>query len=367
MESLTGFFRLQYCFDVSEAIDLEQLRQILRVDRPARDAAARHQAPGMVRFERPPIVERLPALKLASGEHFPTRARYFDYGVVSLELELPFEGVDWSQLIALSSRWVATAEVESVAEAAVRAHLRTIAPSLRKPADRLLSEDYTVIEITRASTEDGLAINAPQLLERYGQQIAQVVRGELSPLSLPEQQEVLASSMSYSPSDLVVVGWTAAMVYDPDPESADLMRQLLEYANTQLLEFRHYDEVLNSVLVRVYGMLDKQPGVLQRWRMARQAGKLNTIRLDVIELSERTDNAIKFLSDMYYARAYKLAAARIGVPDYRALVDDKLRTAGELYRFLMDEFHQGRAFVLELMIVIILIIDLYYLFKGNAP
>ena len=48
--------------------------------------------------------------------------------------------------------------------------------------------------------------------------------------------------------------------------------------------------------------------------------------------------------------------------DYRRLVDDKLRIAADLYRFMMDRFHQGSAFVLELMIVIILIIDLVYLF-----
>jgi len=32
--------------------------------------------------------------------------------------------------------------------------------------------------------------------------------------------------------------------------------------------------------------------------------------LDCYELTERTDNAIKFLSDMFYARAYRMAAAR---------------------------------------------------------
>jgi hypothetical protein len=54
---------------------------------------------------------------------------------------------------------------------------------------------------------------------------------------------------------------------------------------------------------------------------------------------KRTDNAIKFLSDMFYARAYKIAASRVGVTDYCDLVDEKLRTAGELYEFMMNEFH----------------------------
>ncbi len=366
MASLSGYLRLHYLFDICDEIDLEKLRELLHVERPDRQAGARHQAPGYVRFERPPLEEWLPALRLPGGEHFPARVRYFDYGVVGLQMELPFEAVSWPELIGLASRWIATAELESVAEAAVQDRMKAIGPALQKPFTRLINEDYAVIELRSVLEDDGVEINAPVLLERYGNEIAQVVRGELGPLSAAERQEVLSSSLSYAPTDLLVVGWTAALVYDTEAEGAAMTVGLLEYANTQLLEFRHYDEFLTSVLRDVYQLVDRQPGILRRWRMAGEAEKLNTVRLDIMELSERTDNAIKFLSDMYYARAYRLAAARIGVPDYRSLVEDKLRTAGELYRFLMDEFHHGRAFVLELMVVIILIIDLIYLFKGKT-
>ncbi len=104
-----------------------------------------------------------------------------------------------------------------------------------------------------------------------------------------------------------------------------------------------------------------------RWRTARAASKLHTVLLDVTELTERVDNAIKFLSDMFSARLYKLAATKVGVPDYKDLVNQKLHTAEDLYRFMVDQFHQSRAFILELMVVIILIIDLVYLFKGYKP
>jgi hypothetical protein len=141
--------------------------------------------------------------------------------------------------------------------------------------------------------------------------------------------------------------------------------QLLEYANSQLIEFRYYDEMLTRLLADVYRLLERGTGVLARWRLAREAGRLNTIRLDVRELTERMDNSIKFLSDMYSARVYRLAAAKVGVTDYRRLVDEKLNTAGDLYQFMMDQFQQGRAFVLELMVVVILVIELVFLFKGK--
>jgi hypothetical protein len=68
---------------------------------------------------------------------------------------------------------------------------------------------------------------------------------------------------------------------------------------------------------------------------------------------------------MFAARLYRMAAARIGVPDYRALVEQKLEIAAELYAFMTDRFYQGRAFILELMVVVILIIELVFLFRGK--
>ncbi len=111
------------------------------------------------------------------------------------------------------------------------------------------------------------------------------------------------------------------------------------------------------MLAGVYPTLGKR-GYFRRWRMAAEAERLNTIRLDIIELTERLDNVIKFVSDMFYARMYRMASTRVGVPDYRRLVDQKLQTAGALYEFMVDQFHQARAFMLEVMVVIILLIEI---------
>ena len=69
---------------------------------------------------------------------------------------------------------------------------------------------------------------------------------------------------------------------------------------------------------------------------------------------------------MFYARTYRLAAARIGVSDYRNLVTEKLSTARDLYETMVNEFHQGRAFFLEVMVVVILMIEIVFLFRGKG-
>ena len=141
--------------------------------------------------------------------------------------------------------------------------------------------------------------------------------------------------------------------------------QILEYANSQLLEFRHYDELLTRELAGVYRSLKQRGGFWRRWRMRSEASRLRSLTVEVTELVERADTAIKFVSDMFSARLYRLAATKVGVPEYKNLVNEKLRTAEGLYRALIDEFHQSRGFVLELMVVIILVIELVYLFRGK--
>lgn len=355
--SLEGVVRLQYFHDVGEEIDLDRLQKLLGVERPPRVPGFRQPAPDYVRFERPPVEQAIP------GEPMPSRLRYFGYGVVCVEMDVPF-ACGWPELVSLAARWIGDDATQEAADRIVARQLERIGEAIHKPAERRLTEDYTVIELHKASGPDGSPSTAQQLLAAHGMEIAQAVRGEHLLLSESERAEVLGSSMSYSTMDLLVVGYAAALVYD-QPEAAIPMRQLLEYANTQLLEFRHYDEVLTRVLAEAQARFAKRPGLWRQWRSGREAHKLNALRLEVTDLTERTDNAIKFLSDMFYARAYKLASVRIGVPDYRELVDSKLATAGELYRFHMDEYHQGRTFLLELAVVIILLIELGALFTGK--
>lgn len=361
---LSGAFRILVLYDVAEAIRLDVLRRIMGQEPPARLPAFVHRTPEYVRFERPPVVEAAGAIQIETGERFEATLKYYDYGVVSIELELQFAG-EWDFLVNQASRWLDAPGLEARALQLIRQRLEGAGEALLRPYTDWLSEDYCIIYLREALRDDGRPFSAPELLSQYGAVIAQIVRGETLPLSDLERQEILQSSISYYPSDLLVVGWTAALVYD-SLEGASATLQLLEYANTQLLEFRHYDNLLTRVLEKVYGKLEEGSGFLGPWRLGREAGRLNTIRLDVIELSERTDNAIKFLSDMFFARLYRLAAAKVGVADYKNLVDQKLRTAGELYQFMVEQFHQGRAFVLELAVVIILIIDLVFLFRGHS-
>ena len=362
-QTISGSLSALFLFDVCDEIRLDELRSILKVPPPGREPPFRQPAPGYVQFARPPILEAIPPVELPGGERASGRIAYFDYGVMSLNLVLPFTGT-WEEIVALSARWMNAPDLERKALEVITGHVARARPALIDEFPEKLTEDYYVIWLPPMFDEAQRPVTAASLIDSCGHYIAQIVRGESAVFSSAELQEILQSRMSYYETDLLVVGWTAALLYDTR-EGAAPTHQLLEYANSQLLEFRHYDAVLTSLLSEVYRKLEHGTGLFARWRLAREAERLNLIRLEIRELTERVDHAIKFLSDMFAARLYRMAAARIGVPDYRTLVEQKLQSAGELYGFLMDRFYHGRAFVLEAMVVIILIIDLVFLFRGK--
>jgi hypothetical protein len=351
---MRGSIRQLVLFDVADEIRLDKLRAALGISVHEPAPAFSRPAPDYVRFERPPVLEPLRV------DNFEARAKYYDYGVVSIELDQQFS-LDWPGLVERSASLLSDPSVEQRALDLLKPRLEKARAALVNPYKNWLDEEYVIITVIPEAPAD----NTGELLAQHGRRIAQIVRGENRPLSEAECQEILAASISYYPNDLLVVGWSAAFVYD-NAAAAGPTLQLLEYANTQLLEFRRYDELLTGVLAGVYRSIDKGTGVWRRWGLAGEAERLNTIRLDVIEIAERTETSIKFLSDMFYARMYRLAAARVGVPDYRRLVDHKLQTAGELYEFMVDRFDRGRGFFLELIVVIILLIEIVFLFRGQG-
>ena len=361
---LSGCFRILLLYDVAEATDLKALREILG----PRGEQVQHEfprrTPDYVRFDNPPVVESLDPVVLSTGERLACSLKYYAYAVVVAELEVPFE-CDWTGLLSQASRWIDMPEVEARARELVRQQLERIAPAITRPTQQWLQETYLVINLQEIRGRESDRPTAAEMLSTHGPEIAQLIRGEVAPLAPRINEEIAQQGLSYYPSDLVVVGSSAALVYDR-PEDAMATSQVLEYAKMQLLEFRYYDRLTTRLLSDAYDSLEQKGNVLlSRWSLSRRAQRLNAIRLDVMELTERVDNAIKFVSDIYYAHVYRLAATRMGVPDYRDLVDEKLRAMGRLYEFMVDQFNESRSFVLELGIAILALLDVILLLRGR--
>lgn len=250
---LTGAILVLVQFDVCEEILLDRLGAILGVGTIAQPSL-KHPAPGYAHYERPPVVEGIEELELSSGERLSGVIKYYDYGVLSVVFQLSFSG-DWKRLVGLASRWVWDVDFVAYAERIVREKIKRATAAMSKPYVRYLSEDYLIFHVSDIS---GTPL-AKQVVSAYGGHIAKVVRGDMAELAESEIAEVMQSRISYYTTDLAVIGWNAAFLYDTTA-GAESAIQLLEYANSQLLEFRHYDELLTRELEHVYKQLEEGTG-----------------------------------------------------------------------------------------------------------
>jgi len=356
---LSGQVTAFFLFDVAEAADLAAVQALLGGAGQTARLSVRPAIPSYVRYTDPPVQVDAEALGLGPIEDFQARFTIYDYGVVSLSLSRPFSGT-WPELVALAQSMVAS-HLDARAEEYCRHAAERLASALRQPRSVFLSEDYFVYGVT--GLED--TVSAETLLASHGDDIAQVLRGEGERLSPQERDDILRHRLSYFASDLVVPSWNGAFVYDTEAGLAGAL-ELLEFANSQLLEFRHYDQRLDDDLKRIYARLQVtrwyEPWIGRRYTAA--ARELHGLFIDVNELTDRTENALKVVGDVYAARLLGLTAARLGLDAWKDAVKDKLKTLDDIYRFAVDQTAMDRGEILEAAIVFILILELVLFFMG---
>jgi hypothetical protein len=352
---VTAFF----LFDVAEGADLGAVRTLLGGAGQSARLAARPAMPAYVRYQQPPVLVDADALGVQPPDGWQARFKVYDYGVISLSLTRPYCGT-WSDLGAMGQT-TGSAALEARAEELCRRAAERLRPALQQPRDTYLSEDYIVYAVTALEAP----CTADALLQAHGDDIARLLRAEVEPLSAQERDEVLRHRLSYLVTDLVVPSWNGAFVFDTEAGLTGAL-EILEFANSQLLQYRYYDQRLDFELTRIYARLQVtrwyEPWIGRRYTAA--ARELHALFIDVNELTDRTDNALKLVGDVYAARLLGLAASRLGLAAWKDAVRDKLKTLDDIYRFAVDQTSMDRGEILEAAIVLILLFELALFFMG---
>jgi hypothetical protein len=361
MPSITnGSIHVFYLFDVAESIDLQAVGRDL--GGKAEPARVQDKAPGppKIKYLQAPVVVDGRAIDVPEVDGFRVRVKFYDYGVISLMLSRPFEG-SWADLVRQGQELIESDPLEEHALAACQRIIGRMSSAMSGSRHRLLTEDYLAFVVTGLDAP----LPAEDVIAQHGAEIAQLLRGERQPLSAQERDEVLRHRISYLADDVVVPAWNGAFVYDTEAGALATL-EILEFVNSQLLEFRYHDERLESELTRIYAAL-QQP----RWtdriigrRYSRAARRLQSVFIDINELTDRLENALKLVGDLYSARLATLASARLGIDAWRRSVQDKLDTLNDIYRFAVEQTGMSQANILELTIVLILIFELALLFLG---
>ena len=356
----SGHVTAYFLYDVAEAIDLPRVRGLIGGAVTAR-LTPKPTTPPYVQYQQPPLAIDGEAVGTPELDGFRVRFKVFDYGVISVALARPIPKT-WPDLLERGLQWHDDPRLTAEAEAFCRRAVDRLRPAMTAPREQLVAEDYLVFAATSLDDVDG----ADRLIAAHGGEIAQLLRGERDPLSSQEREEVLRHRISYLSNDLVVPTWNAAFVYDTEP-GAQAALEILEFANSQLLEFRYYDGLLDVELARIYAELQADKGVVYSWmarRYTRAARQVHALFIDVNELTDKTENALKIAGDVYAARLFGLAAARLGLEHWKANVREKLKTLDDIYRFAVEQTAMARGEFLELMIVLSLVFELVLFFMG---
>lgn len=346
------------CYDVAYSIDLEAVER-LAADLPTSRIRLDRAEPKAIAFGTPPLALHLGGFSFeADGDTVrgTAMARLYPFGVVALHLRVDASGLDWSDF---AERSAAVNDALATDPSGLWPDLldrtRTlIAPAMSRPSLAGIEEDYTLSVVRR--------FDRPVIAEalRGEVDLAALLAHESRPLSAGAKRDLLRHAYSWYEDDLVAITWDHAFVYDPNGGDEDIA-DVLEVANVQLLEMRYYDDVLDAELPRMYERVQQARGRfggLARTRYANLARALQTLVAEVVELTERVDNALIVTEDTYLARIYGAGVDLFRVQTWAGAVNRKLSLIRETYTTLYDEAATARAEYLEAAIVLLIVFEI---------
>lgn len=361
-------------YDVGFEINLDRVFEILAASDsasasgsggPSRLRPIRGEAQA-IQIANPPVTIALgtePIGALPAGARGPAEvsARIFDFGVVSLRLQIPAAEMTWAEFTAFGNAVDVGIDLSPLFERHLTALLARISPAVERPAVAKVTEDYVVFRITQPTTPATISITHPTTPASISadawrdEDIAPLLLNERRPLSATARRELLPHRFSYYTDDLTILTWDNALIVEPTADDADV-QYILEFANAQLLELRVYDAILDGQLPAVYdrvGAARARAGLL-RGRYAAILADLQALVADSTELVERVESALKVTDDVYLARIYTAALEIFRGREWRAAIDRKLAIIRETYVMLNAEAQAARSEALEVLIVILI-------------
>ncbi len=350
----SGKILLYRLYDVGYEIDLPKVEEKLKREW-RRLRIERKPFSKAFEFANPPVLFQL---KNAEGKieghrrSFNVYSTAYDYGVISVMLELPVTELPMSSFEALA----ASVEEDETLAQILRAQLDQVISLLNECITGLkvsrFEEDYTIFFVESFSPET----TGEGLIARYD--LARLMLYEDRPLSPRLRDEVTTLRYSYYQNDLVVLNWDNAFILEPSGSME--IPEILEFANAQLLELRYYDDVVDKELNHIYESVSAK-GALSVWKIRKYekiaADVMKTVA-ELTEITERIDTSLKVTEDVYYAKIYRGALELFRVRDWESGIKKKLDIASRMCDLLYGEIANKRTELLELAIVMLIVLEI---------
>lgn len=349
-------------YDIGSEVDLERAGQLVRqkqnttrfsLDRPGKSALVIaitpltvHMGPMEIRFDDRPI-------------RVEVDARLWHFGCLSLCFHIPLpENISWNELVRLAY-WLERddKELDVLAWAQARAFQTEISAAVVAPNYWPTREDYVVYFLQEL---DGVPEGPAQLFE-HADVPALLLAETKEALSEQTKKAIRENFMQYAKSDLAVIDWNSALIVEPSG-SMDVP-MVIEFANSQLLEMRYYDDLLDERLDKFYkAIAGEKPGILSN-TYSRNAKEAGTMYLEIAEVVENVENSLKVVGDFYLATVFRAASARFRFADWQASVDGKLNNLAEVSKLLHSHVSESRNQLMEIIVIVLIALELIPFFR----
>jgi hypothetical protein len=356
-----GQLHFTLAFDWGDEIDLSHAARLMPAE--IQSLPRRRRTPSSIAYRPPPLLIRLSPTILELPElgkiECETEATVFDFGGIALNFQIPLHLLP-EQLTRLAASLAQPISVVSAGREAARKLFIQLQAAIKNPTWNELSEEYSTFQFPPQPELPPPA----ELVEHHAEWLAGLVRLDDTSLSADEIQEALRMRISYTPHDLVIVEWGAAVVIDDNCEET---LQTVEFANLQLLEFRLIDSRVDEVIDQACKLIHPLTKTwLPFWRShSRPLRMLGDMRIDSVVLFERTSNALKLVGDQYLARLYRLLTARFRLEEWTSSIRESIAEAQGVYEILTAQSANTRLELLELVVIVLIAFEIGFVMWGH--
>ena len=285
-----------------------------------------------------------------------TWVRLFDHGSASVRVELAIPpGTSLERLATVTRELQRSASIQAEAQAALDLLLPRIRPALEGVAAWDELETYVVVFAEELSGSP----RAEELLEREAPALWRLLVGEPGKRPSPaELEEMRGQRFSYLDDDLALIGWECAFVLEPDGTRD--VPDVLEFARAQLVGLYSYDRQMDRELSRIYDEIEAERGAraLMWSPFGRLARRVQERWIDFTEFTDRIENSVKVVGDLYLARVFRGALERYRVGEWEASVRRKQAQIAQVYAMLKADIEHRRSLTLEAMIVLLIVFEI---------
>ncbi len=355
-----GYLVLWHCFDVATEVQLDWIEKFYGDAVEAAAITCQRVRRDDIKYAVPPLRLKQGAQQFKAGKRVVhvewTDIKIYDYGALAIRYWVPLRGKLKDQL-KLVEELTDHPDLAKAARAQVTALQKELSPAFINPTKLPPMERYAAVYAQSFDTR----ITAQELLRREGGVIGTLLACESQRMSDLEIEDALRNPISYFPDDLVLVDWAAAFIYDRMFSMEAV--EIIEYAVVELLEHRVYDKYLDVVLGKAYDDMTVDHG-MKYSPFSATINELAKVRLEVSEMVDKVQNALKLVGDQYLAKVHQRCIERFAIERWRQNVSEKLHTVLDTYQLLSDQREAHLMLVLEIIIVLLFVVDIALYFFG---